>query len=73
MLSWCPLRANLLPKVNFEIFVSAIPVETIVEKVRSILYIGHKGDGKFFVYDVENAIRISTGNQGYDALQDAVL
>lgn len=31
---------------------------------------GHIGDGKIFVYDVENVVKIRTGEEGYDALQD---
>ena len=45
-------------------------METIVHSAKKALYTGHIGDGKIFVYDVENVIKIRTGEQGYDALQD---
>ena len=50
--------------------VSKIPVESVVETAKKVLYTGHYGDGKIFVYDVENVIKIRTGEEGYDALQD---
>ncbi len=62
-------EAKLLPKVKVEIVVSKIPVDTVIETARRALYTGNVGDGKIFVYDVENAIRVRTGEQGYDALQ----
>ena len=61
---------TLLPKMKMEVVVSKVPVETVVETVKKVLYTGHIGDGKIFVYNVENAIKISTGAEGYDALQD---
>lgn len=61
---------TLLPKVKIEVIVSAIPVETVVATAKQVLYTGHIGDGKIFVYDVENVIKVRTGAQGYDALQD---
>ena len=48
-----------------------MPVETVVDAVKKAIYTGHIGDGKIFIYDVENVIRVRTGEQGYDALQDA--
>lgn len=66
-----PVEARLLPKLKVEIVVSKIPVETVVDTVRRTLYTGSIGDGKIFVYDVENVVKIRTGEQGYDALQDA--
>jgi len=47
-----------------------IPVETVINTVKKALYTGNVGDGKIFVYDVENVIKIRTGEEGYDALQD---
>lgn len=44
--------------------------ETVVETVKKALYTGNMGDGKIFIYDVENVIKIRTGEEGYDALQD---
>ena len=61
---------NLLPKVKLDIVVSKIPVETVVETVRKVLYTGHIGDGKLFVYNIENVIKVRTGEEGYAALQD---
>ncbi len=61
---------NLLPKVEVEIVVSKVPVRTVIETAKKVLYTGHIGDGKIFVYDVENVVRVRTGEEGYDALQD---
>ncbi len=66
-----PVEATLLPKVKVEVVVSKVPVETVVEAARKALYTGHIGDGKIFVYDVEDVVRVRTGESGYDALQDA--
>lgn len=65
-----PVEATLLPKVKVEVVVSKVPVETVVETARKALYTGHIGDGKIFVYDVENVVKVRTGEEGYDALQD---
>lgn len=59
---------DLLPKVKVEIVVSSIPVQMVVDVARKVLYTGNIGDGKIFVYDVEEVIRISSGAQGQDAL-----
>ena len=64
------MEVNLLPKVEVEIVVSKVPVRTVIETVKKVLYTGHIGDGKIFVYDVENVVRVRTGKEGYDALQD---
>lgn len=64
-----PLAINLLPKVQVEIVVSKVPVEQVVNAARQALYTGRIGDGKIFVYDVENVIKVRTGEEGYDALQ----
>ena len=61
---------NLLPKIQVDIVVSKVSPRTVIEVAKKALYTGHIGDGKIFVYNVENAIRISTGAEGYDALQD---
>lgn len=61
---------NLLPKIKMEVVVSAVPVETVVETAKAVLYTGHIGDGKIFVYNVENVIKVRTGAEGFDALQD---
>ncbi len=67
------VAAFLLPKVKVEMVVSAIPVETVVETAKKVLYTGKYGDGKIFVYNVENVIKIRTGETGFDALQDMPL
>lgn len=64
------IRSRLLPKVKIELVVSKIPIEKIVDTAKNILYTGHYGDGKIFIYDVENVVKIRTGEEGYDALQD---
>ncbi len=61
---------NLLPKIKVEIVVAKIPVETVIATAKKALYTGHIGDGKIFVYPVENVIKVRTGESGYDALQD---
>ncbi len=63
-------EVNLLPKVQVEIVVTKVPVRTVIETAKKVLYTGHIGDGKIFVYDVENVIKVRTGEEGYDALQD---
>jgi len=65
-----PVKTRLLPKVQVDIVVCKIPTETVVETVKKALYTGNMGDGKIFIYDVENVIKIRTGEEGYDALQD---
>ncbi len=62
---------NLLPKTQVEIVVCKVPVETVIETAKKVLYTGKIGDGKIFVYDVENAVKVRTGEQGCDALQDS--
>ncbi len=64
-----PMDMNLLPKVQVEIVVSKVPVNLVVEEARKALYTGNIGDGKIFVYDVENVIKVRTGETGFDALQ----
>ena len=64
------METNLLPKIQVELVVCKIPVRTVIEAAKNALYTGHIGDGKIFVYDVENVIKVRTGEEGYDALQD---
>ena len=64
------VEANLLPKIQVDIVVSKIPVRNVIETAKKVLYTGHIGDGKIFVYDVENVVKVRTGEEGYDALQD---
>lgn len=65
-----PMDINLLPKVKLEIVVCEVPVDLVVETATKVLRTGKIGDGKIFVYDVANVIRVRTGEEGYDALQD---
>lgn len=60
---------NLNPKMKLEMVVSAVPVEKVIESARRVLYTGNIGDGKIFVYDVEDVVKVRTGERGYDALQ----
>ena len=64
------VETNLLPKVQVDIVVSKIPVRAVIETAKKVLYTGHIGDGKIFVYDVLNVVKVRTGEEGYDALQD---
>ncbi len=64
------LDMNLLPKVKIEIVVSLVPVEKVIETAKKVLQTGQIGDGKVFVYDIENVVKIRTGEEGYLALQD---
>jgi Amt family ammonium transporter len=64
------IETDLRPKVQVDIVVSKIPVRDVIETAKKVLYTGHIGDGKIFVYDVENVIKVRTGEEGYDALQD---
>ncbi|MCQ2466300.1 MAG: ammonium transporter [Clostridia bacterium] len=61
---------SLLPKVQLDIVVSKVPVEAVIETAKKVLYTGHIGDGKIFVYDVENVVKVRTGETGVEALQD---
>ena len=61
---------NLLPKVKVEIVIAKIPLETVISAAKKALYTGHYGDGKIFVYPVEDVVKVRTGESGYDALQD---
>ena len=65
-----PVESNLLPKVQVDIVVSKVPVRSVIETAKQVLYTGHIGDGKIFVYDVENVVKVRTGEEGYGALQD---
>ena len=64
------VEATLLPKIQVDIVVSKVPVSAVIETAKKVLYTGHIGDGKIFVYDVENVVKVRTGEEGYDALQD---
>lgn len=64
------VEVSLLPKIQVEIVVCKVPVKTVIDTAKKVLYTGNIGDGKIFVYDVENVIKVRTGEEGYDALQD---
>ena len=61
---------NLLPKIKIEIVVSLVPVQTVLKAAKEVLHTGQYGDGKVFIYDIENVVKIRTGEEGYLALQD---
>ncbi len=67
-----PVEARLLPKMKVDVVISKIPTQTLVDTVQKTLYTGHIGDGKIFLYDVEQVVKVRTGETGYDALQDEV-
>ncbi len=64
------IEMNLLPKVQVEMVVCKVPVQTVVDAAIRALYTGNIGDGKIFIYNVENVVKVRTGEEGYDALQD---
>ena len=64
------IDATLLPKVKVEVVVSSIPVDQVIEAAKKVLYTGHIGDGKIFVYNVDRVVKVRTGEEDADALQD---
>jgi Amt family ammonium transporter len=64
-----PIDMILLPKIQVEVVICKIPVRSVIEAVKKTLYTGNIGDGKIFVYDVVNVVKVRTGEEGYDALQ----
>ena len=64
------VETNLLPKVQVDVVVCKVPVRQVIETAKKALYTGHIGDGKIFVYDVENVVKVRTGEEGCAALQD---
>ncbi len=64
------IDATLLPKVKVEVVVSSIPVEKVIESAKKVLYTGHIGDGKIFVYNVDKVVKIRTGEEDIAALAD---
>lgn len=63
------MDVTLIRKIKIEIVVSKVPVRQVIDTARKVLYTGNIGDGKIFVYDVENVVRVRTGDEGYAALQ----
>ncbi|MBR1483108.1 MAG: ammonium transporter [Ruminococcus sp.] len=64
------IEANLLPKVQVDIVVCTIPVGKVIETAKKTLYTGHIGDGKIFVYDVEDVVKVRTGQTGLEAMRN---
>ena len=64
------IDATLLPKVKVEVVVSSSPVDQVTEAAKKVLYTGHIGDGKIFVYNVDRVVKVRTGEEDTDALQD---
>ena len=64
------MDATLLPKVQVDVVVSKIPVDSVIETAKKALYTGHIGDGKIFVYNVMRVVKVRTGEENYAALQD---
>ena len=62
---------TLHPKFKVEAVITKVPLETALEAARKALYTGNIGDGKIFIYDVEDVVKVRTGERGYDALQDS--
>ena len=67
------MTMSLLPKLKIDIVVSTVPVEKVIATARQTLYTGHVGDGKIFVFNVQNVIRVRTGEEGYAALADTAV
>ncbi len=65
-----PVEINLLPKIKVETVISKVPVDTVIDAARKVLYTGHIGDGKIFVSDISGVVKIRTGETGVDALQN---
>lgn len=64
------VEINLLPKLKVEIVVCEVPVESVVDVATKVLRTGNIGDGKIFIYEVSDAVRIRTGERGVDAIID---
>ncbi|MCR5054235.1 MAG: ammonium transporter [Lachnospiraceae bacterium] len=64
------MDATLLPKIKVEVVVGKIPVQSVIDTVKATLYTGHIGDGKIFVYGVDQVVKVRTGEEGLAALQD---
>lgn len=65
-----PMEMKLLPKIKVEIVVCEVPVDLVVKTAQKVLKTGEIGDGKIFVYELANAIKIRTGEEGKAALVD---
>ena len=65
------MEMQLLPKIQVEMVISKVSPVDVINAARKALYTGHIGDGKIFIYDVEDVVKVRTGETGYDALQGA--
>jgi Amt family ammonium transporter len=65
-----PVESKLLPKIQVDIVICKVPLDLLIKTVKEALYTGQVGDGKIFLYDVENVIKVRTGEEGFAALQD---
>ena len=63
------LNQGLLPKIKVEIVISTVPLGLLIDTIRKVLYTGKIGDGKIFVYDVANVVKIRTGAEDEQALE----
>jgi len=63
-----PMELKLLPKIKIEIIVCEVPVQKVIDVATKILRTGEIGDGKIFVYDVKDVVKIRTGATGKEAL-----
>ena len=64
------MELKLIPKVKIEVVVCEVPVETVIEACKRVLRTGEIGDGKIFIYEVKDVVKIRTGDRGLKALQD---
>ncbi|MDR1821602.1 MAG: ammonium transporter [Oscillospiraceae bacterium] len=64
------VETKLLPKIQVDIVICKVPTDLLVKTVQDALYTGKIGDGKIFISDVEDVVKVRTGESGYDALQD---
>ena len=62
------LTMDLLPKVKVEICVCEVPVQLVIDTAVKVLRTGKIGDGKIFVYPVQNVVKVRTGEEGVKAL-----
>ncbi|MDR0897296.1 MAG: ammonium transporter [Oscillospiraceae bacterium] len=66
------MASQLLPKIQIDVVISKVPLDLMLDTIKRVLHTGQVGDGKVFIYDVENVVKVRTGEEGYDALQDAM-
>ena len=64
------MDVTVLPKMKVEVIVGSIPVEKVIETAKKVLYTGHIGDGKIFVYEVMKVVKVRTGEEDFQALND---